>query len=162
LGRAGPELSFEVRAGEIVGLAGLVGSGRSHLARALFGLEARSAGSVSVAGRELAARDPRAALRAGIAFVPEDRGRFGLMRGLSVGTNWSIVTLRRFARAGWVARGLERRAASAALVAYDVRPASPDPAIATLSGGNQQKVLLARWLAREHMLLIVDEPTRGV
>ena len=163
------DISFEVRAGEIVGLAGLVGAGRSELARALFGLDAAARGEVRVDGTPLRLGSTRAAIAAGLALLPEDRKREGLVLGLGARANWSLPVLRRLPRCGGplaalrlVDRGAERRAAVAALAAVGATPASVERPVAALSGGNQQKVVLARWLSTGARLLLVDEPTRGV
>ena len=163
------DVSFEVRAGEIVGLAGLVGAGRSELARALFGLDPAARGEVRVDGTPLRLGSTRAAIAAGLALLPEDRKREGLVLGLGARANWSLPVLRRLPRWGGplaalrlVDRGAERRAAVAALAAVGATPASVERPVAALSGGNQQKVVLARWLSTGARLLLVDEPTRGV
>jgi rhamnose transport system ATP-binding protein len=155
------DIAFRVCAGEIVGLAGLVGAGRSEIARALFGLDPRATGRVLVAGRPLPLRRPRAALAAGLALLPEDRQRQGLITSWDARSNWSLPRLGVFARGGLVARGREARAAREALEAADVRGDQAAP-VASLSGGNQQKVALAKWLSVGARLLIADEPTRGV
>ena len=163
-------VSFEVRAREIVGLAGLVGAGRSELARALFGLDPAARGEVRVDGAPLRLGSTRAAIAAGLALLPEDRKREGLVLGLGARANWSLPVLRRLPRWGGralsalrlVDRGAERRAAVAALAAVGATPASVERPVAALSGGNQQKVVLARWLSTGARLLLVDEPTRGV
>ena len=160
------DVSLTVRAGEIVGLAGLVGAGRSELARALFGLDRRATGTVTVDGRPLRLGCTPDALAAGLALVPEDRKRQGLVPGLSGRANWSLGGLRRFRRGraglGLVDRGKERRAARAAYGRFGVRAPSVETPVSALSGGNQQKVVLARWLATDAGVLLVDEPTRGV
>ena len=164
------DVSFEVRAGEIVGLAGLVGAGRSELARALFGLDHAARGEVRVDGAPLRLGSTRAAIAAGLALLPEDRKREGLVLGLGARANWSLPVLRRLPRWGGralsalrlVDRGAERRAAVAALAAVGATPASVERPVAALSGGNQQKVVLARWLSTGARVLLVDEPTRGV
>ncbi|MGQ0553209.1 MAG: sugar ABC transporter ATP-binding protein [Planctomycetota bacterium] len=163
------DISLEVRAGEIVGLAGLLGAGRSELLAALFGLDPAAQGRVSVDGRALQLGSPRAALRAGLVLLPEDRQRQGLVMGLGARVNWSLPFVERF-RWRWagalIDRRSERSAARAALAAADLRAASLDTAleapVAQLSGGNQQKVLLSRCLAAGAGVLLIDEPTRGV
>jgi ABC-type sugar transport system ATPase subunit len=155
------DVNFRVCAGEIVGLAGLVGAGRSSIARALFGLDPRVTGRVRVDGRPLRLRRTGAALAAGLALLPEDRQRQGLITSWDARSNWSLPRLSAFARAGVVARGREARAAREALAAADVR-GEQDAPVAALSGVNQQKVALARWLGVAPRVLIADEPTRGV
>jgi ABC-type sugar transport system ATPase subunit len=156
------DVSFTVRAGEIVGFAGLVGSGRSELARAIFGLDDRPGGRVLVDGRPLRGASVPAAMRAGIGLVPEDRKRQGLVLMHGGRFNFSLPTLDRFARLGMVNQARERRAAGEAFQRLTVKTPSIDAAVAALSGGNQQKIVLAKWLAAGGKLLIVDEPTRGV
>ena len=156
-------VSFTLRAGEIVGLAGLVGSGRSELAQALFGLDARAPGRVWLGGAPLALGDPRAALARGLGFVPEDRKKQGLVLGLSVLENTTLPILERLAQLTFVDRKAERTLAhehGRAPSREGTRASTPS--VAGLSGGNQQKVVLAKWLAARCRVLILDEPTRGV
>jgi rhamnose transport system ATP-binding protein len=161
------DISLQVRAGEIVGLAGLIGAGRTELARAAYRAHRVSAGTVAVAGgRSLVRRrrrdSPRTALRAGVAMIPESRKDQGLLPGRSVRENVSLTSLADFSRASVVLGRAERRAVERVLASLDVRaPAQSAPA-ATLSGGNQQKLLFARMLLRKPQVLIADEPTRGV
>jgi rhamnose transport system ATP-binding protein len=156
------DVSFTVRRGEIVGLAGLVGSGRTEVARAVFGVDGRDAGTVSVDGVELPAGDPRAAIDRGVALVPEDRREQGLVLELSIERNASLARLREVSP-GWITRrGRERALAGEWGRRLSLKAGRlADPA-ATLSGGNQQKVVLGKWLATEPSVLIVDEPTRGI
>jgi rhamnose transport system ATP-binding protein len=156
------DISFEVRAGEIVALAGLVGAGRSEVARAIFGIDKPDAGHVEVAGRRLAAGRPLAAMRAGIGFVPEDRRQQGLVMDLSVARNATMTRMGALSRFGLIRGAAEESLARewAARLQLKFHRLS-DPA-GFLSGGNQQKVVLAKWLATEPTLLILDEPTRGI
>jgi simple sugar transport system ATP-binding protein/ribose transport system ATP-binding protein len=156
------DISFEIRAGEIVGLAGLVGSGRSEVARALFGADPRSAGTIRLDGRLLALGSPRQAVRAGIALVPESRKSQGLLMGRSITENVTLPHLGDVSRGGFVARRQEHRETTAMIERVDVRTLRPSVPVLALSGGNQQKVLFAKWLFRSPRLLIADEPTRGV
>ena len=156
------DVSFEIRAGEIVGLAGLVGSGRSEVARAIFGADTRSAGTIRLDGEVLAISSPRQAVRAGIALVPESRKSQGLLMGRSITENVTLPHLGEISRGGVVARRQERRETTAMIERVDVRALRPSVPVAALSGGNQQKVLFAKWLFRSPRLLIADEPTRGV
>jgi simple sugar transport system ATP-binding protein/ribose transport system ATP-binding protein len=156
------DVSFDIRAGEILGIAGMVGSGRSELARAIFGADRRAAGEVLVDGEPVSARHPRTAIRAGIALLPEDRKTQGLLMLQSAVANVSVASLGDVSRAGWIASRRERASADEVIKKVDVRAVQPDAPAWTLSGGNQQKVLFARWLRRDPRLLIVDEPTRGV
>jgi rhamnose transport system ATP-binding protein len=156
------DVSFQVRAGEIVALAGLVGAGRSEVARAIFGVDKPDAGHVEVAGRKLAPGRPLAAMRAGIGFVPEDRRQQGLVMDLSVARNATMTRTSALAHGGLIRGGAEDRLAkewAARLQLKFHRLADP---VGFLSGGNQQKVVLAKWLATEPKLLILDEPTRGI
>jgi ABC-type sugar transport system ATPase subunit len=155
-------VSFEVRAGEIVTLAGLVGAGRSEVVNAIFGADLFDAGSVSVNGLALKPGDPAAAMGAGVGYIPEDRRQQALVGKLSVRSNATLAALEAVSPGGLIRRDLEDRIMDGAVRTLSVRMASPDVPIATLSGGNQQKVVIARWLARNPRLLILDEPTKGV
>ena len=154
-------VSLEVRAGEIVGLAGLIGAGRTELARAIVGASRSSAGEVEHDGHRLA-RSPRESLRAGVAMIPESRKDEGLIMMRSVLENVSLSRLGAFSRAGILRRGAERGAAERVLRQCDVRGGAPGAPVRALSGGNQQKVLFARMFLCEPRVLIADEPTRGV
>jgi ABC-type sugar transport system ATPase subunit len=156
------DVSFSVRAGEIVGFAGLVGSGRSEVACALFGLDKFARGSVAVDGSPLRLGSAAEAMRRGLALVPEDRKRQGLILGLSGRFNFSITILDRLTRWGLLDGGRERRETEEAFARLGVKTPSIDAPVGALSGGNQQKVVIAKWLARRSRVLIVDEPTRGV
>ncbi len=155
-------VSFQVRRGEILGIAGLVGSGRSAVARAALGVERVRAGNVFVSGNALDRASPRKSIRAGIGLLSEDRKRHGLVLQLSVRENASLASLESLSRLGFVNRREERRIASHLTGRLNVRMASLDQDVAHLSGGNQQKVLIARWLWRSCKALIFDEPTRGI
>jgi len=156
------DVSFTVAAGEVVGLAGLVGSGRSEILETIYGARKAQAGTVSVAGRRLRPGRVGAAVAAGVGLCPEERKSQALVLHESVARNISLASLGRFARGGFVNRRDERRAADDQVRALDVRPADVARYVGTLSGGNQQKVVLARWLLRECRVLALDEPTRGV
>jgi rhamnose transport system ATP-binding protein len=164
LTRAGvfANVSFSVRRGEIVGLAGLVGSGRSEVARAIFGVDTLDAGTVTVAGRTLPGDDPRATIAAGVAMVPEDRREQGLILELSIERNATLPRLGAVSRWGMVRRSRERAMAATWADKLGVKRRRLADPVATLSGGNQQKVVLGKWLATEPAVLIVDEPTRGI
>jgi ABC-type sugar transport system ATPase subunit len=155
-------ISFDLREGEILGLAGLVGSGRSEVAKAIFGLDPRAAGEVRIAGRRLKLRSVRRSMRCGMGLVPEDRKRQGLVLGMSCRNNLSLAMLDRLGRFGLLDRARERRLAMHFIRQLHVKTPSMRTPVAALSGGNQQKIALAKWLARECRILIVDEPTRGV
>ncbi|WP_199765269.1 sugar ABC transporter ATP-binding protein, partial [Nesterenkonia massiliensis] len=156
------DISLTAKSGEIVGLAGLVGAGRTEVARAIFGLDRHDAGSIRLNGQELTIRRPKSAVRAGIAYVPEDRKRDGVALSLSVKDNITLSVLRRVSKLGWIRRGQERVLAQQKAEELYVSPPAIDRKVATFSGGNQQKVVLAKWLATEPKVLILDEPTRGV
>jgi rhamnose transport system ATP-binding protein len=156
------DVSFDVRGGEIVALAGLVGAGRSEVARAIFGIDRWDAGSVEVAGRRLPAASPTAAMAAGVALVPEDRRQQGLVMDFSIERNIALASLDTVRRGGLIPRGAERRFARDWALRLQLRYGKLTNPVWTLSGGNQQKVVLAKWLARKPTVLIVDEPTRGI
>jgi rhamnose transport system ATP-binding protein len=156
------DIDLDVRAGEIVGLAGLVGAGRSEVARAVFGVDAYDSGSVTMSGKPVKARDPRSAIRAGMAFIPEDRRKQGLVIDSSVAGNVAAVIRRGIAKAGLITESMENRAAGPWAGRLEVKTSALDMNAATMSGGNQQKVVIAKWLATNPKLLIIDEPTRGI
>jgi ABC-type sugar transport system ATPase subunit len=155
------DASLEVRAGEIVGLAGLVGAGRSELARAIFGATRSRSGEVTIADLRIA-RSPKHSLSAGLVMIPESRQDDGLVLTRSVLENVSLPRLSRLCSFGVVRRGLERRVTDEVLVRCDVRGAGPTAPVRDLSGGNQQKVLFARTVLCNPTVVIADEPTRGV
>ncbi|CAN5391764.1 sugar ABC transporter ATP-binding protein [soil metagenome] len=156
------DVSFTVRAGEIVALAGLVGAGRSEIARAVFGVDPYSAGRVSVNGITVPRRNPAAAMNLGVALVPEDRRKQGLVLESSVARNTTMAIMKSLKSAGLLFSGAENRAAREWASRLEVKTAALDTEAGTLSGGNQQKVVLAKWLATNPSVLIVDEPTRGI
>jgi rhamnose transport system ATP-binding protein len=156
------DVSFEVHHGEIVGLAGLVGAGRSEVARAVFGIDRRDAGEVVVEGRRLPAASPTAAMAAGMGYVPEDRREQGLVMDLSIARNASLASLGRLRRGVLIRAADERRLAADWALRLRLKYARLGDPVAALSGGNQQKVVLAKWLARRPTVLVVDEPTRGI
>ncbi len=155
------DVSFTVRAGEIVAFSGLVGAGRTEIARAVFGIDDYDRGTVTLLGTPLKPGDPLASIQAGIGFVPEDRRKQGLVMDLSVARNTALTLRHRLARFGLISSARERREASTWATLLQVK-GGLDASVSTLSGGNQQKVVLAKWLATEPRLLIVDEPTRGI
>ncbi|MBN9085340.1 MAG: sugar ABC transporter ATP-binding protein [Reyranella sp.] len=155
-------IDLALHRGEILGMAGLVGAGRTELARVLFGVDRALAGEVRLDGQRVAIREPRDAIDLGIFLVPEDRKRTGLVLDESVNENISLPNLKAFARAMLVRRGDERRNALEQKAALDIRTASVDTLVGTLSGGNQQKVVLAKWLSMKPRVVIFDEPTRGI
>ncbi len=156
------DISFEIRAGEIVGFAGLVGAGRTELAKVVFGELPRTSGTIEIDGKVANITAPQDAIRHGIGFAPEDRKREGLILIRSVLENASLAILRRLTRFHFVQQRLERRVAMEYVTRLNVRTPSIDQEVGKLSGGNQQKVVLARWLAARPRMLILDEPTRGI
>ncbi|RJK97228.1 sugar ABC transporter ATP-binding protein [Vallicoccus soli] len=156
------DVSFSVRAGEIVGLAGLVGAGRSEILETVYGARKSTAGSVSVRGKTMRAGSLGATIGAGMGLAPEERKSQGLLMGEPVYRNVSISSMRRFATGSWLKRKQEFEAAAEITRSLDVRPSDPRREVRTLSGGNQQKVVLGRWLLKGCDVLLLDEPTRGV
>jgi ribose transport system ATP-binding protein len=164
IGRQGEfeDVSFDVRPGEIIGIAGLVGAGRSEIIETIYGARRAGHGTVRVGGRALRNGSVSAAVAAGLGLCPEERKSQGLVLDDAVYRNVSLASLDRFSRYGISREGAERKAAHEAALSVDVRPNDPRRIIRTLSGGNQQKVVLARWLLRSCKVLLLDEPTRGV
>ncbi len=161
-GRSGHALDFSIRAGEIVGLAGLVGAGRSELLATLFGIQPPLAGEIRLRGERLGVSSPKDAIRRGIALVPEDRKLQGLFLGMAVRMNVGIASLYTRSRAGFVNVHAEERLARDTVERLRIRTRSIESDVGSLSGGNQQKVILGRWLALAPRLLLLDEPTRGI
>jgi ABC-type sugar transport system ATPase subunit len=160
-GAAFSGVSFTLHAGEVLGLAGLIGAGRSEIAQSIFGLEPATHGTVWVRGVRTAIRSARDAVRLRIGFVPEDRKKQGLVLSMRTGENSTLPTLPLFARMGWIDRTRESGVIQQLFERLRVR-ATPQAVTAELSGGNQQKIVMAKWLAADCDILILDEPTRGV
>jgi rhamnose transport system ATP-binding protein len=156
------DISFAVRAGEIVALAGLVGAGRSEVVQSIFGVDPRDAGTVKVSGKTLKPGSPRAAMAAGVALVPEDRRQQGLVMELSIERNVTLPRSRALSQLGFLTGNSERRSAREWAQRLKTKYGRLSDEVGTLSGGNQQKVVLAKWLSMAPKLLIVDEPTRGI
>ena len=156
------DITFNVRAGEIVGLAGLVGAGRTEVARGIFGIDRVDAGSVRLMGQTLKSGSPLAAMKAGIGFVPEDRRQQGLVMEMAIDRNVSLASIHELSRFGLIRKTSERKLASEWAARLQLKYGRFSNPVKTLSGGNQQKVVLAKWLARKPRLLIIDEPTRGI
>jgi ABC-type sugar transport system ATPase subunit len=155
-------IDFEVRAGEILGIAGLLGSGRTELLRALFGADPIEAGEIEVDGQRVRQGDPRRAVQAGLGLLTEDRKQLGLLLELTIRENASIADIKEISNLWVVDRGRERGLVDRYLAGLRLRAASWEQPVSSLSGGNQQKVLLARWLATRAKVLLFDEPTKGV
>ncbi|MCA9876969.1 MAG: sugar ABC transporter ATP-binding protein, partial [Thermomicrobiales bacterium] len=151
-----------VRAGEIVGLAGLVGAGRTEVARSIFGADRFDAGEILLDGKPVTIATPRDAIRHGIGLVPEDRKLQGLVLNLAVRENIALPSLDSMVRFGFVDAGKEQRLAQRFVDALRIRTPSLEQQVLNLSGGNQQKVVIAKWLALQPKVLILDEPTRGI
>ncbi|NEE03702.1 sugar ABC transporter ATP-binding protein [Phytoactinopolyspora halotolerans] len=156
------DISFELRAGEVLGLAGLLGAGRTELLRCLYGLDRPERGTVELDGRSYAPRSPRAAIRAGIGFAPEERKHAGLALGMSVSSNLVLACMNRVRRAGMLSRRRERAVAEATRDRLAIKTPELSTAVGILSGGNQQKVVLGKCLNARARILLLDEPTRGV
>ncbi len=156
------DISFEVRKGEIVGLGGLVGAGRTEVARAIFGIAPAASGEIFINGERVAVATPPEAIARGLAFVPEDRALAGIFRTLSVEQNITAAVPQRIAPHGLISGAIERALTSESVRKLSIRLASPRQPIGELSGGNQQKAILARWLLTDPEVLILDEPTRGI
>jgi ABC-type sugar transport system ATPase subunit len=155
-------ISFDLHAGEVLGVAGLVGSGRSSLGAALFGLDRILGGSIELRGRPFQPRSPSDALQSGLGLVPEDRKSQGLMMKMSILENSTFTVLDRLQSVRFVRRGDERREAEQVHRVLRLKAASEDAPVSTLSGGNQQKVLLSRWLLADPDVLFLDDPARGI
>lgn len=156
------DINISLRAGEIVGLAGLVGSGRSELAQVLFGITPPESGEIRLNGHAVHIKSPSDAKRLGIAYVPEDRGTQGLVRPMRIRENVSMAVLKHVARGWFLDRGSETRLAETSMKRFDIRASGIEQVVNKLSGGNQQKVVLSKWLAAGPKVLILDEPTRGI
>jgi rhamnose transport system ATP-binding protein len=156
------DVGFSVRAGEIVGLAGLVGAGRTEVARVLFGIDQRDAGEIRLGGRPVSFESPSAAMHAGIAYLPEDRHQEGLVLDFTIAQNVTLPILPRLFPRLFIRSSAERQVARDYTDQFNVRMTGVDQLVGALSGGNQQKVVLAKWLASKPSILILDEPTRGI
>jgi rhamnose transport system ATP-binding protein len=155
-------IGFSLHAGEILGLAGLVGSGRSELAQAIFGVTPAQSGEIRLGGQAVRITSPAQARGLGIAYVPEDRGTQGLVRPMTVRENVSLSVFRRISHGGFIDAAAERQLADDAVAQFSIRTAGIEQIVGKLSGGNQQKIVLGKWLATNPRVLILDEPTRGI
>ncbi len=156
------DINLVIRAGEIVALAGLVGAGRTEIARAVFGVTQADSGSITLDGQPYQAKNPRDAIARGLALVPEDRQHDGLLLPITIEGNASMVVLKQLAKSGWVNRTKERESSEKELAKMRIAMRSVTQQVRELSGGNQQKVVLAKWLLSQPKVLILDEPTRGI
>jgi rhamnose transport system ATP-binding protein len=155
-------ISFELRQGEILGLAGLVGAGRTDVARAIFGIAPASQGAIKISGQPVRITSPQQAMKLGLAYVPEDRQNHGLVLPMTISHNITLPILSEFARIGWLNQNGEQQSALRAASQMEVKAAGVWQKVRELSGGNQQKVVLAKWLTTQPRILILDEPTRGI
>ena len=156
------DISFDLREGEILGMAGLIGAGRTNVARSLFGVEPPTSGTIRLDGREIRITSPQQAIGLGLAYVPEDRQLHGLIPPMNITTNIGLPMLQVYSRRGWLRNKVERSAAFNAARQMEVRANNIWQNARELSGGNQQKVVLAKWLSTKPRILILDEPTRGI
>lgn len=156
------DVSFNVRAGEVLGLAGLIGAGRTEVARAIFGLDPHSSGELLLNGEAISINGPQDAIRLGIGYTPEERKVDGLILVLSVRENISLTVISTFARWGIVSKSRERRRVREVVERLAIKPPNPERAVLTLSGGNQQKLVVGRWMMASPRVLFLDEPTRGI
>jgi len=155
-------LSLEVHAGEIVGIAGLVGAGRTELLQTIFGVTPALSGTIEIDGEVKNIRSPQAAIRSGIALAPENRKEHGLVLPLSVRENCSLPSLQRDASVGWLNHKMEDRVTKQSVESMKIKTPNNEQKARFLSGGNQQKIVLGKWLAMKPKLLLLDEPTRGI
>jgi ABC-type sugar transport system ATPase subunit len=156
------DASFDVRRGEIVGLAGLVGAGRTEIVRAIAGADVASGGTVAIDGQSVTVRSPHAGIAAGIAFITEDRKAQGLVLGMTVRENTTLAHLATYSRGPFVDRAAEVAVTDSEIAELRIRTPSSEQIVRNLSGGNQQKVVLAKWLTGDARVFLFDEPTRGV
>jgi rhamnose transport system ATP-binding protein len=156
------DVTLTVRAGEILGLAGLVGAGRTELAKTIFGLTPAEAGTILLRGKPVSVQSPAQAIALGIAYVPEDRRRHGVILEMAVSANTTLAALDKLSRFGFLDFKQERETAAGYAGRLSIKTSSLFAPVTTLSGGNQQKVALSRWLATQPSVLVLDEPTQGV
>ena len=156
------DVSFELRKGEILGFAGLVGAGRTETLRALFGADPKQGGEIWIDGIKTEIRSPKDAVKAGISYLSEDRKRYGLMLQKSVAENTTMATLKQFLKGVFILKRKEKDAAEQYIGSLTIKTPGADEPVMNLSGGNQQKVVMAKWLLRDSSILIFDEPTRGI
>jgi rhamnose transport system ATP-binding protein len=156
------DISFELHKGEILGLAGLVGARRTDVGKAIFGIDPADKGSIRIDGKQCAIQSPDQALHLGLAYVPEDRQSYGVIMGMSLSENITLSILKEFTRAGWINHDRELNKAAEMFKMLEIKAVGLWQNAQELSGGNQQKVVLAKWLSTRPRILILDEPTRGI
>ncbi|HEX2916063.1 MAG TPA: sugar ABC transporter ATP-binding protein [Chloroflexia bacterium] len=156
------DVSFQLRRGEIVGMSGLIGAGRTNVARAIFGIEPATAGTIRLDGKPVTIKNPETAMKLGIGYVPEDRKEHGLVLDMSIAQNITLPVLSKFSTLGWLHAKREQQAALVSSKQLEVKMSGIDQKAGQLSGGNQQKVVLSKWLSTKPRVLILDEPTRGI
>jgi ABC-type sugar transport system ATPase subunit len=161
-GKGFQDVSFELRAGEIVGVFGLVGSGRTEVVNTLFGANKPTSGAFELEGQRLSPKSPKQAIQAGVALAPEDRKTSGLVLGMPVRANISLPSIWRLSKMGFIRSSQEKNLVKEYIQKLDIRTPSAETLTQSLSGGNQQKVVIAKWLARQPKVLVLDEPTRGI
>jgi ribose transport system ATP-binding protein len=155
-------ISLSINSGEILGVAGLIGAGRSEVAQAIFGVSRLQGGSISLDGKRVVIDSPRDAIRRGIYLVPEDRRTSGLLTAMTVRENITLPDLSAYATGGWIRRRQESKESEALCAKLKIKTPSVETTTASLSGGNQQKIVLAKWLAMKPRVILFDEPTRGI
>ena len=156
------DVSFELRKGEILGFSGLMGAGRTETARALFGADPRESGDIYVNGKKVDIRSPKDAVALGIGYLSEDRKRYGIVVDKSVSENSTMATLKSFVKGIFINKRAEEKATQTYIQRLNTKTPGTDQLVVNLSGGNQQKVVLAKWLVKDCDILIFDEPTRGI
>ena len=156
------DVSFELRKGEILGFSGLMGAGRTEMARALFGADPKDGGDIYINGEHVIIHNPKDAVKNGIGYLSEDRKRFGIVTGKSVAENSTMATLDKYSNGIFINKKKERQVAEEYVKSLATKTPSVDQLVVNLSGGNQQKVVIAKWLIRDCEILIFDEPTRGI
>ena len=161
-GNGDKDMSLKIHAGEVLGLGGLVGAGRTELAQVIFGAKAKESGTILLNGKEINPKSPREAIDLGIALVPEDRKRYGALLGVSIKNNINMPIYERISKASVINLGTEKKTAEKFRDEIQIKCPSINQLVKNLSGGNQQKVILGKWLAADSQLIIFDEPTRGI
>jgi ribose transport system ATP-binding protein len=161
-GRMVQDVSFELRKGEILGFAGLVGAGRTETARALFGADPKQGGDIYINGQKVEIHSPKDAVKAGISYLSEDRKRFGVVLKKSITENSTLATLQEYTKGAFIDKAKEKKITQKYVDALRTKTPGIDQLVMNLSGGNQQKVVIAKWLVNDSQIMIFDEPTRGI